>query len=362
MYLTIFLSFMALPLSLQARAATRRRRYLARQRLDLALRTIFTGCYPATAVPAAASTSTAQSLKFLVAGAIGGIISRTLVSPLEVVATVNMASEGAVGSVLEELSALWASEGIVGFFKGNGANCLKVAPTKGIQFVTFECLKRFLGCRKWWASSSKELNPFDRLITGGMAGVVAAASAYPLETLKSVLTVERRQYGGSIIVSFVAICKDEGVFALYRGLAPTLIAMMPYVGVEFCVYETIKELLVKHYCATNSLSTIQTMLIGAAAGAVAQTSCHPLDVVRKRLQLQGLPGRPTQYSNMLDALACIVCFPTFFATHVPEQARVEGVRGLYKGLAPACLATLPSTGSSYVVYEALKAVLGVASR
>mmetsp|Transcript_4074 Transcript_4074/g.13379 ORF Transcript_4074/g.13379 Transcript_4074/m.13379 type:complete len:195 (-) Transcript_4074:294-878(-) len=194
-----------------------------------------------------------------------------------------------------------------------------------------------------------------------MAGVVAAASAYPLETLKSVLTVERRQYGGSIIVSFVAICKDEGVFALYRGLAPTLIAMMPYVGVEvgsttsrdsfssqFCVYETIKELLVKHYCATNSLSTIQTMLIGAAAGAVAQTSCHPLDVVRKRLQLQGLPGRPTQYSNMLDALACI--------------ARVEGVRGLYKGLAPACLATLPSTGSSYVVYEALKAVLGVASR
>mmetsp|Transcript_4080 Transcript_4080/g.13396 ORF Transcript_4080/g.13396 Transcript_4080/m.13396 type:complete len:196 (-) Transcript_4080:294-881(-) len=195
-----------------------------------------------------------------------------------------------------------------------------------------------------------------------MAGVVAAASAYPLETLKSVLTVERRQYGGSIIVSFVAICKDEGVFALYRGLAPTLIAMMPYVGVEFCVYETIKELLVKHYCATNSLSTIQTMLIGAAAGAVAQTSCHPLDVVRKRLQLQGLPGRPTQYSNMLDALACIVCFPTFFATHVPEQARVEGVRGLYKGLAPACLATLPSTGSSYVVYEALKAVLGVASR
>ena len=70
--------------------------------------------------------------------------------------------------------------------------------------------------------------------------------------------------------------------------------------------------------------------MGAIAGMAAQTSCHPLDVVRKRLQLQGIGGRPKTYTNMFDGLAGI--------------ASAEGAKGLYKGLKPACLATLPSAG------------------
>ena len=47
---------------------------------------------------------------------------------------------GAVDSVSSELRRLWVAEGVSGFYKGNGANCLKVAPTKGIQCVLY--LKR----------------------------------------------------------------------------------------------------------------------------------------------------------------------------------------------------------------------------
>ena len=92
MYITSWACLTGLTLSLEGNIAARRTRLLPRERLDLVLRTVFTGCYPATAVPAAALTPTAQSIKFLVAGAIGGVVSRTLVSPLEVVATVNMVS------------------------------------------------------------------------------------------------------------------------------------------------------------------------------------------------------------------------------------------------------------------------------
>ena len=95
-------------------------------------------CHRATCPP----SGTARNLKFLVAGAIAGVVSRTLVSPLEVVATMNMATVGTVEGPLDALSRLWASEGVVGLYKGNGANCLKVAPTKGIQFVSFEFFKR----------------------------------------------------------------------------------------------------------------------------------------------------------------------------------------------------------------------------
>ena len=37
------------------------------------------------------------------------------------------------------------------------------------------------------------------------------------------------------------VVKFGGFRALYRGLLPTLIAMFPYVGVEFMVYETLKR-------------------------------------------------------------------------------------------------------------------------
>mmetsp|Transcript_20012 Transcript_20012/g.79815 ORF Transcript_20012/g.79815 Transcript_20012/m.79815 type:complete len:160 (+) Transcript_20012:1-480(+) len=148
------------------------------------------------------------------------------------------------------------------------------------------------------------------------------------------------------------IAEERGFWALYKGLVPTLLAMFPYVGVEFCVYETFKVLYLGGASSSqpqrDRLSTVETMLIGAAAGALAQTSCHPLDVVRKRLQLQGIAGRPVLYSNLFDGLRGI--------------AAAEGAGGLYKGLKPACLATLPSTGSSYVVYEAVKRLLGVASK
>lgn len=285
-----------------------------------------------------------RNLKFLAAGAIAGVVSRTLVSPLEVVATVNMAAVGTVEGPIDMLTRLWALEGATGFYKGNGANCLKVAPTKGIQFVSFEFFKQQILFLKRWQNKAEALEPIERLIAGGLAGMVAAACVYPLETVKSLLTVERGRYGEGIIESLKTFVEEQGFCALYRGLVPTLMAMFPYVGVEFCTYETCRSIISS---GGQRMTTIETMSLGALAGMVAQISCHPLDVVRKRLQLQGIGGRPKTFRNMFDGLAGI--------------SKTEGGRGLYKGLKPACLATLPSTGSSYVVYETAKNLFGIGS-
>tara|TARA_B100000459_G_scaffold144668_1_gene107770 strand:+ start:169 stop:585 length:417 start_codon:yes stop_codon:yes gene_type:complete len=132
------------------------------------MRSVFSGLYKGSA-PACATSGTARNLKFLVAGAIAGVVSRTLVSPLEVVATMNMATVGTVEGPLDALSRLWASEGVVGLYKGNGANCLKVAPTKGIQFVSFEFFKRQILMFKRWKNLPEVLEPAERLIAGGFA-------------------------------------------------------------------------------------------------------------------------------------------------------------------------------------------------
>jgi len=70
---------------------------------------------------------------------------------------------------------------------------------------------------------------------------------------------------------------------------------------------------------------------------VAQTCTYPLDVLRRRFQINTMSGMGYQYKSIADALR------TIFAQ--------EGVRGLYKGIAPNLLKVAPSMASSWLSFE-----------
>lgn len=297
----------------------------------------------------------AETTRFLLAGAVAGIVSRTAVSPLEVVATAQMVRGGNKG-LYGELSTLFQTEGIKGFFKGNGANCLKVAPTRGVQFYAFEKFKkRLVQWKKKSMGLSEDdeisLSPIERLVAGGFAGMVASSMVYPIEVVKTMLTMYPGKYNG-IAAAFRGVLTEVGPKGLYAGLTPTLIAMFPYVGVEFMIYETSKIAVEAFMKDSNdgvavALPVIISLGLGAMAGAAAQTTAHPLDVVRKRLQVQGINGNPVLYKNTIDCFAGV--------------AGKEGFGALYKGLGPACVATIPGTGIAYITYEIMKKVLNLES-
>mmetsp|Transcript_34865 Transcript_34865/g.137758 ORF Transcript_34865/g.137758 Transcript_34865/m.137758 type:complete len:355 (-) Transcript_34865:4931-5995(-) len=288
-----------------------------------------------------------ENAKYLVAGALAGIVSRTFVSPLEVVATVNMCSAGSCAPPMQQLRQLFMAEGIKGFFRGNLANCMKVAPTKGIQFVTFELFKRLISnVRHAQGRDPKTaLHPVERLAAGGVAGVAAALVCYPLEVAKTLLTTHPEMYKG-VFGTLYTVARQQGVRSLYRGLFPTLLAMFPYVGLEFMIYEHLK-LRYEEWTNNQRPHVMVLLSIGAVAGASALTVCHPLDVVRKRMQLQGVGGRPIQYRGFFDAMRNI--------------AKQEGAPALYRGLSPTYMSVFPSAGVSYVIYEGAKSALGVRS-
>ena len=88
-----------------------------------------------------------------------------------------------------------------------------------------------------------------------------------------------------------------------------------------------------------------------------QASAHPLDVVRRRMQMQGIKASmtgmdtegksPKKITNMLQGLYSI--------------AKDEGWQVLFKGLGPACAEKVPSTAIGYYIYEGLKVSLNVRS-
>jgi hypothetical protein len=76
----------------------------------------------------------------------------------------------------------------------------------------------------------------------------------------------------------------EQFLALYKGLGPTLASLAPFVAINFATYDTLKTFFAKQ---DKRPDAIQSLLLGATAGIVAQTACYPLDTIRRRMQMKG---------------------------------------------------------------------------
>lgn len=215
-----------------------------------------------------------------------------------------------------------------------------------------------------------ELNSLHRLAAGAGAGIIAMSATYPLEMVRGRLTILNEAMGSKspykgILHAAISIVRAEGLLALYKGWLPSVIGVIPYVGLNFAVYESLKKQLVTEYKLKDERQlSIQVRLgCGALAGSVGQTIAYPLDVVRRRLQVSGWEAgkmamatlssgsgnvsgsNVVKYSGMVDCLKKVVA--------------EEGVAALFRGLWPNYLKVVPSISIAFVVYEQMKEFLGV---
>ncbi|KAJ6769454.1 SOLUTE CARRIER FAMILY 25 [Salix koriyanagi] len=305
------------------------------------------------------------------AGAIAGGISRTVTSPLDVIkirfqvqleptsswdlVRRNMTAPSKYTGMLQATKDIFREEGLPGFWRGNVPALLMVMPYTAIQFAVLHKLKTFA------AGSSKaedhiHLSPYLSYISGALAGCTATVGSYPFDLLRTILASqgEPKVYP-TMRSAFVDITRTRGFRGLYAGLSPTLVEIVPYAGLQFGTYDTFKRWTMAwnhHRSSTtsftstdDSLSSFQLFVCGLAAGTCAKLVCHPLDVVKKRFQIEGLQRHPRYgarvehhaYKNMVDALRRIF--------------QVEGWAGLYKGIVPSTVKAAPAGAITFLAYE-----------
>ncbi|KAL6331007.1 hypothetical protein AAG906_009435 [Vitis piasezkii] len=275
------------------------------------------------------------SLRRLISGAIAGGVSRTAVAPLETIRTHLMV--GSCGnSTGEVFQNIMKNDGWKGLFRGNFVNVIRVAPSKAIELFAYDTVKKHLTPNP----GEQPKLPFPASpIAGAIAGVSSTLCTYPLELLKTRLTVQRGVYK-NLLDAFLTIMRDEGPAELYRGLTPSLIGVIPYAATNYFAYDTLRRSYKKAF-NQEEIGNIMTLLIGSAAGAISSSATFPLEVARKHMQAGALNGR--QYQNVLHALASIL--------------ETEGLPGLYRGLGPSCMKLVPAAGISFMCYEACKRIL-----
>ncbi|XP_044491484.1 nicotinamide adenine dinucleotide transporter 1, chloroplastic-like isoform X2 [Mangifera indica] len=176
--------------------------------------------------------------------------------------------------------------------------------------------------------------------SGAAAGVIAATFVCPLDVIKTRFQVHglpklgNENIKGSLIVgSLQQIFRKEGLRGMYRGLSPTVLALLPNWAVYFTIYEQLKSFLY-----TDGAN----MIAASGAGAATTVATNPLWVVKTRLQTQGMRVGVVPYRSTLSALRRI--------------AQEEGIRGLYSGLVPA-LAGISHVAIQFPTYEKIKMYL-----
>jgi len=283
--------------------------------------------------------------KVLFSGALAGGISRTATAPVDRLKMIlQVQDECKRGMTLREGMQRIASEGsLKAYFKGNGANVVKIAPETAIKLTLNDTLKHVL------PRDSDHIRPVERMVAGGIAGAVAQFLLYPLDTIRTRLAVSEHGTYRGILHAAYRMHRDEGVHSFYRGLLPSMIGILPYAGVDIMLFEMFKQRLLDNADRAGVAPSHMGLLgAGMLSSSIAQLVSYPLALIRTRLQAQGVGGCALKYAGMADVAR--------------KTLAREGVRGLYKGLLPNIIKLAPAAGISWYVFEETKMSLGVDPR
>lgn len=297
-------------------------------------------------LPLASSTSegmkqTRSVLNSLFSGALAGAVAKTAVAPLDRTKIIFQVSSARFSAkeAYRLIYRTYLKDGFFSLWRGNSATMVRVIPYAAIQFCAHEQYKRLLG--GYYGFQGRALPPVQRFLAGSMAGTTAAMLTYPLDMVRARMAVTPKEMYSNILHVFVRISREEGLKTLYRGFTPTLLGVVPYAGLSFFTYETLKKLHAEHSGRTQPYS-YERLAFGACAGLIGQSASYPLDVVRRRMQTAGVTGHT--YGTILSTMK--------------EIMAEEGViRGLYKGLSMNWVKGPIAVGISFTTFDLTQILL-----
>jgi solute carrier family 25, member 33/36 len=144
-----------------------------------------------------------------------------------------------------------------------------------------------------------------------------------------------------------SIHRVEGWRALFKGLGPNLIGVVPARAINFWAYGNGKRIIRDHFNSGLDAAWVN-MFAAMNAGIITGTATNPIWVIKTRLQLDRSNAEKSgtlaarRYKNSLDC--------------IQQTLRAEGVRGLYRGLTASYLGVSEST-LQWVLYEQMKSYL-----
>ncbi|KAI1356859.1 mitochondrial dicarboxylate carrier protein [Xylaria sp. FL0043] len=294
-------------------------------------------------------------LQVVAAGATAGLISRFVIAPLDVVKIRLQLQSHSLSDPLSHrdlrgspiykgtirtLQHIVKHEGITGLWKGNVPAEMMYVSYAVVQFTAYRSTTLLLHRLSGDDANNRLPQAAESFISGAAAGAAATATTYPLDLLRTRFAAQGndRVYT-SLRRAIWEIRRDEGMKGFFRGLAPGLAQIVPLMGIFFAIYESARLPLGQLNLPWGSGDATA----GVLASVVAKTGVFPLDLVRKRIQVQGPTRSRYVHRNI----------PEYAGTlrTIRQILKQEGVRGLYRGLTVSLMKAAPASAVTMWTYE-----------
>ncbi|KAL9991996.1 putative mitochondrial carrier protein [Helianthus debilis subsp. tardiflorus] len=288
-----------------------------------------------------------------VAGSVAGLATVTFSHPLDVVRTRFQVNDGrnpnlpTYKNTPHALFTIARSEGLRGLYAGFYPAVLGSTISWGLYFFFYNSAKQR------YMKSQDEANARIHLASAAEAGGLVCLLTNPVWVVKTRLQLQTPQHHGHPYSGFSdalrTILKDEGWRALYKGLLPGLFlvrfGIVAHGAIQFTAYEEFRKIIVDYRHKQNPsidsssdlLTTVDYATLGASSKLAAILVTYPFQVIRARLQQRPSTDGVPRYTNIWHA--------------TERTARLEGVKGFYRGITPNLLKNLPAASITFIVYE-----------
>ncbi|XP_068433051.1 mitochondrial basic amino acids transporter-like isoform X2 [Clinocottus analis] len=179
--------------------------------------------------------------------------------------------------------------------------------------------------------------PTNQFLAGAAAGAIQSVICCPMELAKTRMQMQgtgekkpsRKLYKNSLDC-LVRIYNREGLRGVNRGMVTTLIRETPGFGVYFLAYDVLTRSL--GFEPNDRYMIPKLLFAGGMAGIFSWLSTYPVDVIKSRLQADGVGG-VNQYNGIADC--------------VRQSVRREGYMVFTRGLTSTLLRAFPVNAATF---------------
>ncbi|XP_062502694.1 mitochondrial basic amino acids transporter-like isoform X2 [Corticium candelabrum] len=181
-------------------------------------------------------------------------------------------------------------------------------------------------------------------VAGASAGFLQSFILSPTDLVKTRLQMQGRgqkaskELYRSPLDCIYKIYHREGIRrGVFRGQGITLLREVPSFGIYFVWYDIMSQFIANTFQPSNRFRAVSAIVSGGTTGMLCWLSTYPFDVVKSRIQADGIDGKHTRYNGIID------CFR--------KSYREEGLAVFGRGLLSCLIRAFPVNAATFLVVE-----------
>jgi solute carrier family 25 (adenine nucleotide translocator) protein 4/5/6/31 len=289
-------------------------------------------------------------------GGVSGAIAKTITAPIERVKLLIQTQDanprirsGEVPrytGIVNCFSRVHSEQGFLAFWRGNFTNVIRYFPTQAFNFAFKDTFKKMFP--RYDPKTQFGMFFLVQMASGALAGAGSLCIVYPLDYARTRLASDvgtgKRDFAGLSDCLKKTASGPKGFLGLYNGFGVSVVGIIPYRGVYFGLFDSLREK--NPYKNDRGVSgVLSSFAIAQFTAIMAGYASYPFDTVRRRLQMQSeKPKEQWVYKGTFDCFGKVV--------------KDEGATALFKGAGANALRTVGSA-LVLVLYDQFQKIFGI---